>query len=317
MARRALPLILVLLLAAIVAGCPAPPPVAGSDKPATATVVVTKDFGKELILAEEIELKEGTDAMTALQAVAEVETKYGGGFVQAINGLSSEYKEDNKKRDWLYFINGISLSLGAKDYSLRDGDVEHWDFRDWSYQPMIPAIIGAFPQPYLSGIRGEAKPTAVVYDAPFAEEAGALAAKLEGRGAIEVSLNGAETLFDGVKEESNMIILGRADNGLILELNGLAKKLGFFARLEGDKIIVLDEKGEPAGEYGSGWGIIQATQNPWSPKGVGSGESCVFMVTGADESGVRNAAQALIDNSDGLRYAYAVLVNNNDIIKIP
>jgi len=192
-----------------------------------------------------------------------------------------------------------------------------WDLRDWSYRQFVPAIIGAFPQPCLSGVKGELKPTAVVYDEPFAGEAGALAAKLERRGVTEVTLNGAETLSDGVKEQSHLIIVGSAESGLILELNELHKKLGFFARLEGDKIIVLDEKGDPAGEYGAGWGLIQATQNPWSPGGVGSGESIVFIITGSDENGIRSAANALINNSDGLRNAYAALVNNSGIIKIP
>jgi hypothetical protein len=318
MARRAPPLIFVLLLlAAILVGCPAQPADTDNSGQSRVTVVVTRDFGKELILAEEVIIEDGTDAMTALEAVAGVETKYGGGFVKAIEGLSSEYEGGNKKRDWLYYINGISLSLGAKDYRLRDGDVEHWDFRDWSYQQMIPAIIGAFPQPFLNGLRGEAKPTTVVYDAPLADEAAALAAKLEARGVAEILLTGAEALPDGVKEQSNLIIVGGADNGLILELNELPKKLGFFARMEGGKITVLDGKGDPAGEYGAGWGLIQATQNPWNPKGVGSGESVVFMVTGSDAEGIKSAANALIDNSDGLGYAYAALVNNNDIVKIP
>jgi hypothetical protein len=313
MARPALPLIFVLLLlAAIFSGCPAPP--ANSGGQASVTVAVTRDFGQELILAEELIIEDGTDAMEALQAVAEVETKYGGGFVEAINGLSSE---EAKRLDWLYYINGISLSLGAKDYRLRDGDVEQWDLRDWGYLQFVPAIIGAFPQPFLNGIRGEVRPTAVVYDAPFAEEAGALAAKLEERGVAEVRLESAETLADGVKEQNNLIILGGADNGLIFELNELPKKMGFFAYFEGGKIMVLNEKGEPAGEYGVGWGLIQATQNPWSPGGIGSGEGCVFIVSGADESGVRSAAKVLIDNSDRLGYAYAVLVNNSQIVKIP
>jgi hypothetical protein len=314
MARRGLPLIFVLLLlAAILSGCPSPPPASG-DEPATVTVIVTRDFGRELILAGEVEIGEGTDAMTALQSVAGVETKYGGGFVKTINGLSSQ---EANHLDWFYYINGISLSLGAKDYRLGDGDVEQWDLRDWSYRQFVPAIIGAFPQPYLSGLKGEPKTTAVVYDAPFAEEAGALAASLEERGVAGVLLTSAEALADGVKEQSHLIILARADNGLIFELNELPKKLGFFTCMEGGKIIALDGKGEPAGEYGAGWGLIQATQNPWNPKGVGSGESVVFMVTGSDAEGIRSAAGALIDNSDGLRYACAALVNNNEIIKIP
>jgi len=314
MVKRGLPLviILLLLLTAALSGCPSPPSAAGGE-PATVTVVVTRDFGKELILAEEVEIGEGSNAMTALQSVAEVETKYGGGFVKAIKGLSSQ---EANHLDWFYYINGISLSLGAKDYALRDGDVEQWDLRDWSYRQFVPATIGAFPQPFLSGVRGELKPTAVVYDETFAEEAGVLAAKLEGRGVAEVTLNGAERLSDGVRTGSHLIIVGGAESGLIVELNELPK-LGFFAYFEGGRIIVLDEKGDQAGEYGAGWGLIQATQNPWSPGGVGSGQSVVFTVTGTDENGIRSAAQALIDNSDGLSYAYAVLVNNNEIIKIP
>jgi len=316
MARRGLPLviILLLLLTAALSGCPSPPSAAGSDQPATVTVIVTRDFGRELILTGEVEIGEGGNAMTALQSVAGVETKYGGGFVEAIENV---FSQEADHLDWFYYINGISLSLGAKDYALRHGDVEQWDLRDWSYRQFVPAIIGAFPQPFLSGVRGEPKPTAVVYDKPFAEEAGALAAELEGRGVAEITLNGAERLSDGVKEQSNLIIVGGAENGLILELNELRKKLGFFAYFEGGKIIVLDEKGNPAGEYGAGWGLIQATQNPWSPGGVGSGESAVFTVTGTDENGIRSAWAALLNNSDGLANAYAVLVNNNEIIKIP
>jgi hypothetical protein len=311
--RGLLPVIILLLLAAILSGCPVQPPASG-DEPATVTVVVTRDFGREPVLAGEVEIGDGTDALAALQAVADVETKYGGGFVKAIENLSSD---EASQLDWFYYINGISLSLGAKDYALRDGDVEQWDLRDWSYRQFVPAIVGAFPQPCLNGVRGKLKPTAVVYDAPFAGEAGALAAKLEEWGVAEVTLNGAETLSDGVKEQSHLIIVGRAESGLILELNELRQKLGFFAYFEGGKIIALDEKGKPAGDYGAGWGLVQATQNPWNPKGVGSGESVVFMVTGSDENGTRSAVQALTDNSGGLRNAYAALVNNSQIIKIP
>jgi len=317
MSRRGLLLILAMLLAVVSGGCPAQPPAAGGEL-AKATVVVTRDFGQELVIAEEIEIEGGTDAMAALQAVAEVETKYGGGFVQSITASGLKYESDaSSQLDWLYYINGISLNIGARDYILRDGDVEQWDLRDWSYLQFVPAIIGAFPQPFLGGIKGEVRPTAVVYDEPFAEEAGALVEKLKGWGVAGVLLESTQTLFDGVKEENNLIILAAADNGLILELGGLAKKAGFFARTGNGQITVLDEKGDPAGDYGAGWGLIQATQNPWSPGGVGSGESVVLVVTGADEVGVKNAANTLINNSGSLRYAYAVLVSDNEIIKIP
>ncbi|MBA7573516.1 hypothetical protein ES708_15314 [subsurface metagenome] len=107
MARRGLPLIftLLLLMTAVSAGCPVQPPAASSDEPAIVTVVVTRDFGRELILAEAVEIGEGANAMTALQSVAGVETKYGGGFVKAIDNISSQEAD---YLDWFYYINGIS-----------------------------------------------------------------------------------------------------------------------------------------------------------------------------------------------------------------
>lgn len=279
-------------------------------------MVVTRDFGKELILEEEVELEAGTNAMAALQAVAEVETKYGGGFVQAINGISSEY-EGGSQRDWFYYINGIALNLGAQEYILQDGDVEHWDFRHWSYLQFVPAIIGDFPQPFTGGCQGKLKPTAVVYEEPFPREAQVLAEKLREWGVAEVITTSDKQLSEETKKESNLIIIAGLENGLISELNEVPKKLGFFAILQQDKIIVLDGEGNPAGEFNAGYGLIQATQNPWHPKGVGSGESVVFMITGTDIDGVKSAASALIDSSDRLRYAFAVLVKNSEISKIP
>jgi hypothetical protein len=310
--KRALPLILACLLTAILCACPAQPPATEIDGQPEATVVVTRDFGKELILEEEVELEPGTNAMAALQAVADVETKYGGGFVQAINGISSEY-EGGSQRDWFYYINGIALNLGAQDYTLQDGDVEHWDFRHWSYLQFVPAIIGDFPQPFLSKL----KPTAVVYEEFFSKEAQGLAEKLGDWGVAEVITISDEQLSEETKEASNLVIIAGLENELISELNEVHKKLGFFAILQQDKIIVLDGGGNLAGEFNAGYGLIQATQNPWHPKGVGSGESVVFMITGTDTEGVKSAANALIKNSDGLRYAFAVLVKNSEISKIP
>jgi len=318
MVKRAFCLIFALLLTAILCGCPAQPADVENNEPARVTVVVTRDFGKELILEEEIELKPDTDAMEALQAVADVETKYGGGFVQAINGISSEYEgAGNSKRDWFYYINGIAINLGAKDYVLEDGDVEHWDFRGWSYLQFVPAIIGDFPQPFLSGSARKLKPTAVAYEEPFLEEAEALARKLHECGVAEVLAIRYEHLSDKTKEQSNLIIIAGAENELISELNEVHKKLGFYAYMEEGKIIVLDGEGAPSGEFYTGCGLIQATQNPWHPEGVGSGESVVFIVTGTDSNGIKNAAEVLVNNIDGLRYAFAVLVDNKELIKIP
>ena len=59
--------------------------------------------------------------------------------------------------------NGIMANMGAGAYKLQPGDVEHWDFHGWSFNAFVPAVIGSFPQPFLSGFRGKKLPTIVVY----------------------------------------------------------------------------------------------------------------------------------------------------------
>lgn len=92
-------------------------------------VIVSQDFNSTLILDELVTLGDGSTAMDALQQVATVEMKYGGGFVQAINGVRSQYPGTNK--DWFYDVNEVSPNVGAAAYILHDGDVVHWDFHEW------------------------------------------------------------------------------------------------------------------------------------------------------------------------------------------
>jgi len=324
MLKRAHCIVAILFLITLLCGCSTqlPPendsPTNSEPAKAKVTVVVTQDFGKELILEQKIEIGADTSAMAALQMIADVETKYGGGFVSSINGISSEYEgASQSKQDWFFCINGIASNIGARDYILRDGDVEHWDFRGWSYHQFIPAIIGDFPQPFQSGYQDELKPTSVVYEEAFSAEAEALAKKLKGYGVTEVSAVRCDLLSDEAKGNSNLIIIAVPDNTLISELNNAHKKLGFYAYFEQNTLIAFDAEGNPSGKFGEGCGLIQATQNPWNPKGVGSGENVVWMVTGVDVNGVRSAAEVLTDNNDELRHAFAVVISNKKVIKIP
>ena len=70
-------------------------------------------------------------------------------------------------------------------------------------------------------------------------------------------------------------------------------------------------------EYGAGCGVIQATQSPWNPNGVGACENVVWMVSGTDEAGVRSAIDTVINRHDEFQYAYAIVVDNGEIVKVP
>jgi len=281
------------------------------------TVVVTQDFGKEVLLEQKVEIEPDTTAMDALQMTARVETKYGGGFVSAINGVSSEYKGANKSmKDWFFYINGIASNVGARDYVLQNGDIEHWDFRDWRYHQFIPSIIGDFPQPFLSGYRGKVKPTVIVYEQQFKEGAQSLAIWLKELGICEVSTVMYDQLSEGTKEQRNLILLGKPDTELISELNNAHNKLGFYTYFHQGKLAVLDAEGKVTGEYGASTGLIQATQSPWNPKGIGAGENVVWMISGTDADGVQEAVGALINHYEDLRYAYAAVINKGKIIRV-
>ena len=315
------------LLTAVLCGCSTGTlPPAGDENPnqppsvqkPTVKIVVTTNFGKEVMLEQTIEIEPDTSALEALKRVATVETKYGGNFVDAINGISSRYMGGSgSKKDWLWYMNGVSSNIGANDYVLEDGDIEHWDFRDWSYQQFIPAIIGEFPHPFLNGYQGKVKPTTIVYEEWFQDCAQLLIETLSELGVGELSAVTHNQLPKASQEQHNLIVLGRQDNELILELNNLHKKLGFYTYFNDGKLVVLDAEGEVASEYGAGSGLIQATQNPWNPKGVGAGENVVWMISGTDDEGVRKAVQALTSSSSDLRYAYAAVVIEQSAIKIP
>lgn len=284
--------------------------------PPSVTVVVTGDFGKTLILEREVEIGGDTSAMAALQAVAVVETKYGGGFVSSINGIGSE-NEGNGQKDWFYYINGISSNVGARDYTLKDGDIEHWDFRDWSYHQLIPAIIGDFPQPFPGGFQDSAPPALVVYEEAFSGQASALVDKLKEYGIAEVSAIECDELSDSTKGNSNLVIMALAENPLISELNQAHDKLGFYAYFEDNQLIILDAGGEISQNPGNECGLIQATQNPWNSKGIGAGENVVWMITGISAAGVAGAAEALINGNLESGYMFAAVIENNTIAKIP
>lgn len=253
--------------------------------------------------------------MEALTQSVEVETRYGGGFVNAIGGIRSQFPE--VKKDWFLYINGLQSNSGAGSYTLHPGDVEHWDFRDWSFWGFTPAIIGDFPEPFLHGYDGRVPPTVIVYDESLQEEAQSLRDYLIQLGIEDVSTTNTAGLSQDEKESCHLILVGTANCPLISELNQVYRKLGLFVHFDAGRMIALNSSGEIEKRYGSGTGVIQATQNPWNPRGIGACENVVWMISGTDEDGVRAAVAALTKYHSELKYAFGAIVANGEIIKVP
>jgi Domain of unknown function (DUF4430) len=98
-----------------------------------------------------------------LRSEAEVDTTFGGRFVQSIEDVSGDL---GAKQDWFYFVNGVEADRGAAEYRLRPGDVLWWDYRSWAGDAISePVVVGAFPEPFLHGYDGRVRPVAVRFAA--------------------------------------------------------------------------------------------------------------------------------------------------------
>ena len=117
MIRRALSALVVLVL---LAGCGG----AAGGEEGTAQLWVTRDRGAKLLVDAEVEA--GQTLMRALASEADVETRYGGRYVQSVNGIEGSLGE---RHDWFWFVNGYEGDRSAASYTLRDGDVAWLDYR--------------------------------------------------------------------------------------------------------------------------------------------------------------------------------------------
>ena len=145
-----------LLAALALAGCGVAGPTAEDG---TARLWVTRDRGSAVLV--DTTVPAGQTLLRALRSKAKVSTRYGGGFVQSIEGIEGSAR---RHEDGFWFVNGLAGDRSAASYRLRDGDVAWWDYRDWSGDAdTLEVVAGAFPEPFLHGYAGTTRPTAVRY----------------------------------------------------------------------------------------------------------------------------------------------------------
>ena len=174
---------------------------------------ITRDRGTQVVLVEKV--KAGQTAMAALQGVTKVKTRYGGRFVQSIDGVSGSLSQ---RRDWFYFVNGYEADRGAADYTLHDGDVEWWDYRSWKGSAIhVPVVVGAFPEPFLHGYDGKKRKATIIFTS------GALRREAEGLGRMIK----ATKISQGELRDANVLFLTDADVPLTAETKGAGEPVRF------------------------------------------------------------------------------------------
>jgi hypothetical protein len=302
--------LLALLLAAAVAslaaaGCGVGP---GESKKGGVELRVTRDFGGRALgpVARRAKVRESDTVMRLLQSRRRVTTRYGGGFVQSIDGLAGD---QSAERDWFFYVNGSEASVGAADFKLSPGDVVQWDFHDWHATQHVPAIVGAYPEPFLHGLKGKRLPTRLECDEP---DGPACRQVSETLGRLGVNVTGSAI---GAPASDGTIRVIVARFSVASQVRGAAElekgpaTSGVYARFRsgGSVLELLDARGRLAQFPPPGTGLLAATQP--------AAQAVTWLVTGVDDAGVERAAAAL--DAGKLRNAFAVAATPRGIVRLP
>jgi hypothetical protein len=295
----------VLTLALALAGCGFGPGTTSDDD--GAQLHVTRDFGRTQLASGTLERVRASDTvMRFLQHNAKTTTRYGGGFVQSIEGLSGSGA--GGRRDWFYFVNGVEAPTGAADRALKPGDVVQWDLRKWQATPRVPAIVGAFPEPFLHGQEGKHYPTRVECS-PSTKACTTVQEKLGDAGVpVGAGSIGAEARGGVLRiQVGTWADLRKLQDVEMLEQGPRAS--GVYVRFadEGKRLELLDAGGQTARTAPPGTGLVAAV--------LPSKQQPLWVVTGVDEAGVQRAA-ALLDSAK-LRNAYAVAALPSGPVRLP
>lgn len=306
MAGRAVRLIAAAAAAVALAGCGLG---AGEEQAGDGVSLrVTRDFGSELLSqARAPGVREDQTVMRYLRSANEVETRFGGGFVQAIDGLDGG--GPGATRDWFYYVNGIEADRGAADYELSPGDVVQWDFRDWRAAMDVRAIVGAFPEPFLHGLDGKRFPTRVECEDARSEACRTVKDALVDAG---VPASGATLGAPGVQNVIRVVV-ARWSTARELNTAGVIesgpRRSGVFATFSdaGRRLELLDADGERIRLAAPDTGLIAALRP--------TDEELLWVVTGTSERAVERAAAQL--DPGALRDAFAVAVEGERVLDLP
>jgi Domain of unknown function (DUF4430) len=282
-------------LAAAVAGCGFG---AGTSSSGTATLTVTRDYGsKTLVEAADEDPAESDTVIRVLDRNADISTRYGGGFVQSIDGLAGT-ESGGRRYDWFFYVNGIESPVGAADVRVHGGDRIWWDYRDWTDAMRVPAVVGSWPEPFAQASAASPSPVRVECEA-----AGSACDEVADR----VADTGAKVSVDdrAARPGALRILVGpwrevRGDPA-VSALRGGPSSNGVFATFKGPvrgtyHLIALDPGAAPVRDLGPRTGLVAALRPGDDPP--------TWVVTGSEGSAVRRAA-VLLDAPD-LRDRYAV-----------
>jgi hypothetical protein len=296
--RRSTLAVVACAAAAAVGGCGVGP---GTSPTTGVGLTVTRDFGaRSLVDLPRAKVAGADTVMRVLQRNAKVGTRFGGDFVQSIDGLAGGHRA-GRPVDWFIYVNGIQSDKGAGAVDAHGGDRMWWDNHDWGVTPDIPAVVGSFPEPFVHGTDGKRLPVRVECHDPRAGACDVVAKKLIALGVPA----GRSTISQSAADNTLRVLVGpwkqlRGGDAESASIDKGPKSSGVFARFDasGGHLTILDPRGREARTLGPGTGLIAATQ--------AKDRDPVWYVTGTDDAGVDAAARAFDESALHDRFALAI-----------
>jgi Domain of unknown function (DUF4430) len=310
--RGRLPGLVAAALVAVAApGCGLGP---GESTEGEAELTVTSDYGAEPVLEASVSDPPASETVIRLlDREADITTRYGGRFVQSIDGLAGTVSE-GRSMDWFFFVNGIESSRGAAEVAVRAGDRIWWDYRDWTDALRTPAVVGSWPEPFAQA-SADAERLPVRVECHGDREPCDEAAERLGDAGVAASVEEAPAAAPSVEDSALRLLVGpwralRSDP-LAAQLELDPEASGVFARFErrgeGDVLVALDERAEEVEAFGPGAGLVAGLRRGERPPG--------WVITGTDAAGVEEALDLL--DADDLERRYAVLATGETELPLP
>ena len=284
-------------MAAALAGCG----LGAGKAPGGVQLTVTRDFGAHVLgRAGAPQVKGAETVMSLLVRNEKVGTKYGGGFVEDIDGLSGGQEAGGDPLDWFYYVNGIEAPKGAAATNVHPGDHVWWDLHDWSQTDDVPAVVGSFPEPFLNGVEGKRLPVRVECAQAQSEPCRTVIARLRALGVPAA----VAAIGSGAEPDALQVVVGQwtAVHGdpSVTSIESGPRASGVYARFasNGQTLTLLGGNGNTTATLTTGAGLIAATKDVES--------AIVWVVTGTDEAGVQRAAAAFDESALKNHFALAV-----------
>ena len=272
---------------------------------AASALTVTRDFGAAQIGSVSRKQRPRVrDVMRMLERRLDVKTRYGGGFVESIDGLAAAQPSPRR----LVLLRQRDRGAAAPPRQLHTGDRSGGTSTTGAATDRVPAVVGSFPEPFIHGIdgrryrrRSSAAPTSRGLQAGPSE---LNAAGVPVAGQAIGSRVGTGPLARGRRhvERRCAATRGRADR------HGPARERRLRPLLRGRRPRACSTPpARSARTLGAGAGLIAATRR--------SSTAPTWLITGTDTAGV--AAAAARARRAALRDHFALAVHGRQAIPVP